>query len=57
MQKLNPDAETIRTSISLDEEMVERIMEMVEWLDITKSDFIRKAISSELKKDERKKNK
>jgi metal-responsive CopG/Arc/MetJ family transcriptional regulator len=57
MQKLNPDAETIRTSISLDEGMVERIMEMVEWLDITKSDFIRKAISSELKKDERKKNK
>ena len=56
MQKLNPETETVRTSLALDKSLVDAIDEAIEWLEITRSFFIRNAIRAELKRVERKMN-
>ena len=50
MQRINPESETVRTSISLEQDMVDDIEELVEWLNVTKSFFIRKALRAEIKR-------
>ena len=57
MQKLNPQTPTVRTSIALEQEMVDAIEDAISWLECSKSLFIRLAIEAELKRLERKRSK
>jgi hypothetical protein len=50
MQKLNPNAETVRTSISYDQDMAEELQELVDFEGVSKNFFIRRAIRVEIKK-------
>ena len=53
-QRLNPEVETLKTTLAMDTYLCNEITEVAKWLGLKKSTFMRNAIRTEVKRTKNK---